>query len=78
MNENIAPVIALVTPGIIELLLNNSSMTISEAASILYNSRLYSLLEDEKMKLWRLSYLSLYDLLQEELETGSITFPEEQ
>jgi hypothetical protein len=35
-------------------------------------------LEDEETKLWRLGYPLLYDLLEEELSTGRITFPEEQ
>jgi hypothetical protein len=35
-------------------------------------------LEDEKTKVWRLGYPLLYDLLAEELDTGNITFPEEQ
>jgi hypothetical protein len=35
-------------------------------------------LEDEETKVWRLSYPTLHDLLEEELETGEITFPEEQ
>jgi len=39
---------------------------------------LYKALEDEKTKVWRLGYPLLYDLLDEELATGSITFPEEQ
>jgi len=37
-----------------------------------------SLLEDEETMLWHLSYPILYDMLEEELTTGKITFPEEQ
>lgn len=78
MDKSISPVIAVITPGIINLLVEHHHLSIEEAASILYNSRLYKDLEDEETKVWRLSYPLLYDLLEEELETGKITYPEEQ
>lgn len=58
--------------------MNNRGITSEAAAILLYNSRLYSLLEDEETKLWHLSYPILYDMLEEELTTGKIIFPEEQ
>jgi hypothetical protein len=39
---------------------------------------LYNTLEIEETKLWHLSALTLYALLDEELTTGRITWPEEQ
>jgi len=78
MNKNISPVIAVITPGIINLLMENRSLTLAEASGLLYNSQLYEMLEDEKTKVWRLGYPLLYDLLEEELTTSTITFPEEQ
>jgi hypothetical protein len=78
MNRSISPVIAMITPGIIGLLMENRNMTIEEASEMLYNSELYKALEDEETKVWRLSYPLLYDLLVEELDTGKINYPEEQ
>ena len=78
MDKNISPLIAVITPGIINLLMENRSLTLEEASGLLYNSQLYEMLEDEKTKVWRLGYPLLYDLLEEELTTGKITFPEEQ
>ena len=78
MEKTISPVIAMITPGIISLLMENRALSLDEAADLLYNSRLYKILEDEETKMWRLGYPLLYDLLEEELTTGSITFPEEQ
>jgi len=78
MMNNISPVIAMITPGILSLLMENRALNLEEASSLLYNSQLYKALEDEKTKVWRLGYPLLYDLLQEELATGNITFPEEQ
>jgi len=76
--KNISSIIAIITPGIIRLLIENRKINIEDAASLLYNSELYKTLEDEETKLWRLGYPLLYDMLEEELTTGFITFPEEQ
>ena len=78
MDKNISAVVAMITPGIIRLLMENRSISLEDAAAILYNSALYRDLEDEKTKVWRLGYPLLYDLLEEELTTGKITYPEEQ
>jgi hypothetical protein len=76
--RNISPVIAVITPGIIDLLMEKRGLTIERASEVLYGSQVYKILEDEETKLWRLSFTVLYDLLDEEIETGKITFPEEQ
>ena len=76
--NSISPVIAMITPGILSLLMENRKVSLEEASALLYNSRLYRVLEDDKTKVWRLGYPLLYDLLDEELATGEITFPEEQ
>ena len=68
----------MITPGIINLLMENRDLTLEEASETLYNSELYRALEEEETKVWRLSYPLLYDLLIEELDTGKITYPEEQ
>ena len=78
MEKSISPVIAMLTPGILTLLTEKRGLTVPEASDLLYNSRLYKALEEEETKLWRLGYPLLYDLLDEELTTGQITFPEEQ
>jgi len=76
--KSISPVIAMITPGILRLLIQNRNINLEEASELLYNSKLYETLEDEETKVWRLGYPLLYDLLEEELATGKITFPEEQ
>jgi hypothetical protein len=78
MVKNISPVIAMITPGILNLLMENRKLSLEDAASLLYGTELYKTLEDEETKLWRLGYPLLYDLLEEELTTGKITYPEEQ
>ena len=76
--DNLYSVIAIITPGIIQYLMDDRGVNEETAAELLYNSYLYSKLEDEKTKLWHLSPLTLFDLLNEELTTGIITWPEEQ
>jgi hypothetical protein len=78
MEKNISPVIAMITPGIVTLLMENRGLSLEEASVLLYNSQLYKALEDEQTKLWRLGYPLLHEMLEEELATGTITFPEEQ
>lgn len=78
MSKNISPVIAMITPGILNLLMEHRKVSLEEASNILYNSQLYKSLEGESTKVWRLGYPLLFDLLEEELSTGKITFPEEQ
>jgi len=76
---NIYALIALVTPGILRLLMDARGIDEKAAASLLYNSHLYSKLEDGETRLWRLSHTVLYELLEEELMTGKISnWPEEQ
>jgi hypothetical protein len=46
-----------------------------DAFRLLYSSFLYSKLEKESAKLWHLSLGALCELLNGELDRGSITFP---
>ena len=70
--------LTFITPGIIQSLMDNRQITPEAASILLYNSKLYKLLEDAQTKLYLLSYPILYDMLEEELTAGDITFPEEQ
>jgi hypothetical protein len=49
-----------------------------DAIKLFYNSKIYETLSREETKLWHLSALTLYDLLDEELTTGHVNYPEEQ
>ena len=67
----------LLIPLIIKEIVKIRNVSEKEAFELLYSSFLYSKLEEEPTKLWHLSQLTLANLLNEELETGSIIFPEE-
>lgn len=67
----------LLVPQIIQLITENYSYDEVTAAKEFYNSRVYSILEQEDTKLWHLSALTLFHMFDEEKQTGTITFPEE-
>jgi hypothetical protein len=67
----------MLVPLVIKEIMKSRNVKEQEAFELLYSSFLYSKLEVESTKLWHLSQLTLANLLNEELETGRITFPEE-
>ena len=67
----------MLIPLVVKEIMRSRSVTEQEAFDLLYSSFLYSKLEVESTKLWHLSQLTLANLLNEELETGTISFPEE-
>lgn len=70
-------VLILLVPQIVSLIAEKHGCDELTAIKSFYVSKLYSLLEIEDTKLWHLSALALYELYDEEIRTGSITFPEE-
>ena len=47
-----------------------------EAFLLLYKSQLYSALDDEKIKVWHYSSEKLFQLLEDEIATGTLELPE--
>ncbi len=47
------------------------------ASKEFYSSKVYSFLEQEDTKLWYLSALTLFNMFDEEKQTGTFIFPEE-
>ncbi|MDR3048354.1 MAG: hypothetical protein LBV16_00690 [Elusimicrobiota bacterium] len=70
-------VLEMLVPLVIGEISKSRNISHDEAIELLYSSHLYKTLETESTKMWHLSQLTLSDLLNEELETGKITFPEE-
>ena len=67
----------MLIPLVVREIMKSRKISEKEAFELLYSSFLYSKLEVESTKLWHLSQLTLANLLSEELETGTIIFPEE-
>lgn len=66
----------LIGPKMTGLIVKNHRLDEVTAARLFYESRVYSLLEQEDTKLWHLSPLTLFNMYDEERKTGNITFPE--
>jgi hypothetical protein len=75
--EKLSSLLAILNPAIVQMVMESRGITNIEATRMLYDSSLYAMMENEESKLWHLSPLTLYELLQEELETGTINYPEE-
>ena len=76
-NNKFSTVLIFLVPQILELIINEYKVDDEKAALMFYASELYKRLEEEKTKLWHLSAHALFEMFQEELETGKITYPEE-
>ena len=76
-NTQFKATLEMLIPPVVKEIMKNRNVGEQEAFELLYSSFLYSKLEVEPTKLWHLSQLTLANLLNEELETGNITFPEE-
>ncbi len=78
MNQNkFKAMLILLIPQIINLIIEKYSYDEITASKTFYNSKVYSFLEQEKTKLWHLSALTLFNMFDEEKQTGAFTFPEE-
>lgn len=77
-NNQISSILTILVPNIIKEIMDNDKVSENEATNSLYESKLYSVLEDEETKLWHLSSKSLYELYRQEKLTGTIEYPREQ
>ncbi len=57
---------------------NYYNISYKEAMSLLYHSKLYNALEDEKTKMWYYSNYDLFRMFLEEMETGKYSTSEVQ
>ena len=70
-------ILTLLVPQVIDLIVKNYGLDEISATKAFYESKLYSVLEEEDTKVWHFSPLTLFCLFDEETRTGKITFPEE-
>jgi len=78
MEQNkLTTILIFLVPQILSLIVTEYKVDEEKAAEMFYSSELYKGLEDEKTKLWHLSAHALFEMFQEELKTGMITYPEE-
>jgi len=75
--DRLSTVLIFLVPQILELIIYEYKVDDEKAAEMFYTSELYKGLEEEETKLWHLSAHALFEMFQEELDTGIITYPEE-
>jgi hypothetical protein len=64
-------------PQIVKLMVKKAKIPEEQAVQSFYKSKVYSFLEQEETKVWHFSPLTLYNMYQQEVETGNFEFPEE-
>lgn len=66
----------LIIPNVISLIVERHGIDEVTASKKFYESKVYSLLEEEETKLWHFSPLTIFNMYAEEEKTGNIIFPE--
>lgn len=69
--------LVILVPQVINLITESYQSDEVTASKEFYESRVYSILEQEDTKLWHFSALTLFNMFDEEKKTGTFTFPEE-
>ncbi len=69
--------LTVLVPQIVHLITENYPYDEIAATREFYSSQVYALLEEENTKLWHLSPLTIFNMFDEEKQTGSFTLPEE-
>ena len=70
-------ILTLLVPQIVQLICENYLMGEVTPCKEFYESKVYSLLEQEDTKLWHFSPLTLFNMYDEEKKTGNFEIPEE-
>ncbi len=70
-------ILMLLVPQVVQLICEEYPLDEIEASREFYESKVYSLLEQEDTKLWHFSPLTLFNMYNEEKKTGDFEMPEE-
>ena len=70
-------ILTLLVPQIVQLICENYPMGEVTASKEFYESKVYSLLEQEGTKLWHLSPLTFFNMYEAETKKGNFEIPEE-
>ena len=74
--EQFAAIMPYISTDQVSLIAEKQRISEKEAIKKLYSSKLYSALEDEQTKVWQYSTQMLYNLFEQEENTGNIQFPD--
>ena len=76
-SEKFSAIMGLIVPEVVRLITENYPYDEVTASRKFYRSQVYASLEQEEIKLWHFSPLTLYNMFDEEQKNGSFIFPEE-
>ena len=74
--DKFAALLPVIVGGLANKIIEETRVGEDEAFEKLYNSELYKVLENERTKVWTYSVPQLFDLYQNEINTGSLELPE--
>ena len=74
--EQFAALMPYICSDLIAMICEKQNVTDEEAIVKLYGSKLYAAQEDEETKVWHYSTHMLYSLLEQEMTSGIIEFPD--
>ena len=77
VDKKFEAILTLLVPQVINLICENYPLDEMTASREFYESKVYSLLEQEDTKLWHFSPLTLFNMYDEEKRTGDFQMPEE-
>ena len=66
----------LIVTSLLQKIIERKKISENDTFSRLYDSRLYFFLDDEKTKVWHYSTEKLFQLFEEEMDTGHMELPE--
>lgn len=69
-------IIPIISADVVAMIATRQNISENQAITLLYNSQLYAALENEETKVWQYSTPMLYSLLEQELQVGTIHFPD--
>ena len=74
--DKFAALLPVIVGGLVNKIIEETQVSEDEAFKQLYHSQLYAALENERTKVWTYSVPKLFELYQNENNTGSLELPE--
>jgi len=75
-DDQFAAILPVLIGGLVNEIITETHIDEDTAFEKLYGSELYAALENEKTKVWTYSVSKLFDLYQEEMNTGKMELPD--
>ena len=74
--DKFAAILPIVVGGVVNKIIDEMCVSEEEALDKLYNSELYTALENEATKVWTYSVPKLFELYHTEINTGTLVLPD--